>query len=77
VFPETKEKRCWLHKIANVLAALPKSVHPDAKKAMAEITDQLALAQVVDQQITNRSARDAISVDQLGAGRLADAGEHS
>jgi transposase-like protein len=37
VFPETKEQRCWFHKIGNVLAALPKSAHPGAKKALAEI----------------------------------------
>jgi transposase-like protein len=37
VFPETREARCWFHKIANVLAALPKSAHPGAKKALAEI----------------------------------------
>jgi transposase-like protein len=37
VFPETREQRCWFHKIANVLAALPKSAHPAAKKALAEI----------------------------------------
>jgi putative transposase len=37
VFPETKEQRCWWHKIGNVLAALPKSVHPAAKHALAEI----------------------------------------
>lgn len=37
VFPETAEQRCWFHKIANVLAALPKSAHPGAKKALAEI----------------------------------------
>ncbi len=37
VFPETREQRCWFHKIANVLAALPKSSHPGAKKALAEI----------------------------------------
>jgi len=37
VFPETREGRCWFHKIANVLAALPKSAHPGAKKALAEI----------------------------------------
>ncbi|MBS4728567.1 IS256 family transposase [Mycobacterium sp. SM1] len=36
-FPETKEQRCWFHKIANVIAALPKSAHPGAKKALAEI----------------------------------------
>src|SRR4249920_1120826 len=37
VFPETREGRCWFHKTANVLAALPKSAHPGAKKALAEI----------------------------------------
>jgi transposase-like protein len=37
VFPETVEQRCWFHKTANVLAALPKSAHPGAKKALAEI----------------------------------------
>jgi putative transposase len=37
VFPETREQRCWWHKLANVLAALPKSAHPGAKKALAEI----------------------------------------
>jgi transposase-like protein len=37
VFPQTRTQRCWFHKIANVLAALPKSAHPGAKKALAEI----------------------------------------
>jgi transposase-like protein len=37
VFPTTREQRCWFHKIANVLSALPKSAHPGAKKALAEI----------------------------------------
>ena len=37
VFPETVEQRCWFHKIANVLNALPKSAHSDAKNALAEI----------------------------------------
>ncbi len=37
VFPETREKRCWWHKIGNVLNALPKSAQPGAKKALAEI----------------------------------------
>jgi putative transposase len=37
VFGETREQRCWFHKSANVLAALPKSTHPAAKKALAEI----------------------------------------
>ena len=37
VFPQTREQRCWFHKIANVLNALPKSAQPGAKKALAEI----------------------------------------
>ena len=37
MFPTTREQRCWFHKIANVLGALPKSAHPGAKKALAEI----------------------------------------
>jgi transposase-like protein len=37
VFPETREQRCWFHKIGNVLGAMPKSAHPAAKKALAEI----------------------------------------
>ena len=37
VFPATREQRCWFHKIANVLNALPKSAQPGAKAALAEI----------------------------------------
>jgi transposase-like protein len=37
VFPGTREQRCWFHKIGNVLAAMPRSAHPGAKKALAEI----------------------------------------
>lgn len=37
VFPETKEQRCWVHKIANVLDVLPKSIQPKAKAALHEI----------------------------------------
>ena len=37
MFPQAREGRCWFHKTANVLAALPKSAHPGAKKALAEI----------------------------------------
>jgi putative transposase len=37
VFPATREQRCWFHKIANVLNALPKSAQSGAKAALAEI----------------------------------------
>jgi putative transposase len=36
-FPETREQRCWFHKIANVLNALPKSAQSGARAALAEI----------------------------------------
>ncbi len=37
VFPETKEQRCWVHKTANVLNKMPKSVQPKAKGDIHEI----------------------------------------
>jgi putative transposase len=37
VFPQTREQRCWFHKIGNVLNCLPKSAQPGAKAALAEI----------------------------------------
>jgi transposase-like protein len=39
VWPETTTQRCWVHKVANVLAALPKSAHPTARRMLAEIRD--------------------------------------
>ena len=39
VFPESRHQRDWVHKTANVLDALPKSVHRRAKKAIREITE--------------------------------------
>jgi transposase-like protein len=39
VFPATRQQRDWVHKAANVLAALPKAVHAGARKALAEIRD--------------------------------------
>jgi transposase-like protein len=39
VFPETKEQRCWVHKAANVLDALPRSIQPLAKTMLGEIRD--------------------------------------
>ena len=39
VFPKTRTQRCWVHKLANVLNALPKSVQPTARRMLAEIRD--------------------------------------
>jgi len=37
VYGETREQRCWLHKTANVLNSMPKSVQPRAKNDIHEI----------------------------------------
>jgi putative transposase len=37
VWPETREQRCWVHRIANVLDKLPKRLHARAKAALHEI----------------------------------------
>ena len=37
VYPATRAQRCWVHKSANVLNYLPKSVQPKAKQALQEI----------------------------------------
>ena len=37
IWPTTREQRCWVHKTANVLAKLPKSQQPKAKRALQEI----------------------------------------
>lgn len=39
VFPDTRGQRCWVHKVANVLNALPKSAQPTARRMLAEIRD--------------------------------------
>ncbi len=39
VFPETRTQRCGVHKVANVLNALPKSAQPTARRMLAEIRD--------------------------------------
>ena len=37
VYPETREQRCWVHKIANTLDAVPRSIQPKVKAAVHEI----------------------------------------
>ncbi|HEX6328087.1 MAG TPA: IS256 family transposase [Jiangellaceae bacterium] len=39
VFPATRAQRCWVHKVANVLSALPKSAQPTARRMLAETRD--------------------------------------
>ena len=37
VWPTAREQRCWVHKTANILNKLPKSLHTKAKRALQEI----------------------------------------
>ena len=37
IYPKTVHQRCWVHKTANVLNKLPKSVQPKVKQALHEI----------------------------------------
>ena len=37
VWPKTRAQRCWVHKTANVLNRLPKSLQPKAKSALQDI----------------------------------------
>jgi transposase-like protein len=37
VFPESREQRCWVHKIANALDAVPSSLQPKVKAALHAI----------------------------------------
>ena len=36
-WPETRTQRCWVHKTANVLSQLPKSMQSKVKGALGEI----------------------------------------
>ena len=56
VFPSTRAQRCWVHKVANCLAALPKRVHGDAKTALRAIYTAPTRADAVD--AANRFATD-------------------
>lgn len=37
VWPEAREQRCWVHRIANVLDKLPTRLQPQAKRALHEM----------------------------------------
>lgn len=37
VWPETREQRCWVHRLANVLDKLPRSIQPKAKQLLHDM----------------------------------------
>jgi len=39
IFPATRHQRCWVHKVANVLNKVPKSVQPNMKVDLREVRD--------------------------------------
>ena len=39
IFPSAKHQRCWVHKVANVLNKVPKSVQPNMKADLREVRD--------------------------------------
>lgn len=47
IYPETRRQRCWVHKTANVLNALPKSLQAKAKAQLHEIWMAPARAEAV------------------------------
>jgi putative transposase len=55
VFPDSREQRCWVHKIANVLDAVPTSLRPKVKAALHNVMNA-----------ENREAAD-LAIDQLAA----------
>ena len=48
VFPETAEQRCWVHKTANVIDALPKRKQKEAKTALVAISTAPSRAEALD-----------------------------
>lgn len=37
IYPETRQQRCWVHKSANILDKMPKSIQPKAKEKIHDI----------------------------------------
>jgi len=37
VYPASRQQRCWMHKMGNVLNAMPESLQPKAKSALQQI----------------------------------------
>src|SRR5215213_3056277 len=60
VWPKTKQQRCWVHKTANVLNALPKSLQGKAKQdlhAIYEAQNRKAAEQALDRFVAKYGAK--------------------
>ncbi len=68
MWPETREQRCWVHRIANVLDKLPKRLHAKAKAALHEIMradSRKAARQAIEQFVRDYGAKYPKAVDSL------------
>src|SRR5207237_1645197 len=68
VFPESREQRCWVHKIANVLDAVPSSLQPMVKAALYNIMnaeDKEAAVLAIDQLQATYGAKYTKAVDNV------------
>jgi len=59
IFPATRHQRCWVHKVANVLNKVPKSMQPNMKVDLREVRDA--------PDRTTADAAIAVFVDKYGA----------
>lgn len=79
VFPATRQQRDWVHKSANVLDSLPKSVHSRAKAAIHEITEAEnkkeaeAAIKAFSDEFGKKWPRSVAKVRSQGHGRQVDA----
>jgi putative transposase len=74
VWPTTRQQRCWVHKTANILNALPKSVHGKAKKdlhAIYEAENRTDAEAAFDGFTSKYSAKYDKAVDCLAKDRAA------
>jgi transposase-like protein len=74
VFPDTRRQRCWVHKTANVLNALPKSLQAKAKADLHEIWMAPTRAQAItafDHFLNTYGAKYPKATDKLAKDREA------
>src|ERR1051325_2856457 len=68
VFPDSREQRCWVHKIANVLDAVPSSLQPKVKAALHNIMNaehREAADLAIDEFQANYGAKYPKAVDKV------------
>jgi putative transposase len=68
VFPDSREQKCWVHKIANLLDAVPTSLQPKVKAALHNIMnaeDKDAAEVAIDQFQASYGAKYPKAVDKI------------